>query len=263
MAVFAFSDLHANTDLWHQIRDYLKPTDTAYCLGDCIDRGGGGLTVLKEILATPNIILLRGNHEDFISQIGFKMFVANSCNMSLLEANEDAAYLLWCHNGGFSTMEEFNKLSLQEQYNLISAIERLPTHTEYMNNKGDIIYLCHAGRQFDTNENINYTHNIIPMNNYLWDRDHLIEKKWRGEANEYCVHGHTPVQALRSNFLWPPIFDEEFNKNPTAITYCEGHKIDIDLGTYESKKTCLINLDTFFTVYFTDRISKKELHNEN
>lgn len=249
MAVFAFSDLHGQIGLWHQIRDFLKPDDIAYCLGDCIDRGQNNLKLLNEIIAAPNVILLRGNHEDFISSIGTRLFVANSCKVSPIDTQKEF-YTLWRYNGGFSTIEEFNSLSLQEQYNLISAIERLPTHTEYMNSKGEIIYLCHAGRQFDTSEVINLDHSIVPMNNYLWDREHLIEKKWRGDANEYCIHGHTPVQLLQSSYLWPPEAPPFIDTEPHAISYCEGHKIDIDMGTFISHKTCLINLDTFEKIYF-------------
>ena len=69
MATYCFSDLHAQYDLWLQIKDFLKPEDTVYCLGDCVDRGPVGLDILNEVLETPNITLLCGNHEDFIDKL--------------------------------------------------------------------------------------------------------------------------------------------------------------------------------------------------
>ena len=83
MATFAFSDLHAQYDLWKQIKEYIKPEDTIYCLGDCVDRGDVGLEILNEVMETPNIILLRGNHEDFIDSIGSEVIFAVITKISL------------------------------------------------------------------------------------------------------------------------------------------------------------------------------------
>ena len=35
------------------------------------------------------------------------------------------------------------------------------------------------------------------------------------------------------------------------ICYCDGHKCDIDNGSFATGKTCLIDLDTFETIEFT------------
>ena len=66
MARYVFSDLHAQTNLWEQIKNYIKEDDELFFLGDAVDRGPGGITILQEILADPRITMLRGNHEDFI-----------------------------------------------------------------------------------------------------------------------------------------------------------------------------------------------------
>ena len=58
---------------------------------------------------------------------------------------------------------------------------------------------------------------------------------WTNEKifdNLYIVHGHTPVQ--------------HFNEK-TVIQYANGHKIDIDMGTYISNTTALLDLDTIGT----------------
>lgn len=244
MATFAFSDLHAQYDLWAQIRDYLKPEDTAYCLGDCVDRGAVGLDILNEVMAAPNIILLRGNHEDFIDSIG--------AEVARCESDEDIDWAvpnvyLWRMNGGGNTIKDFEKLTRAKKNWLIGQIRNLPTHAEYINAAGDIIYLCHAGRQPDTVEIPDMRQGDVPMNNYIWDRHHLYEQEWRGETNEFCVHGHTPVEYM--NYYSYEIPESRFEMH----RYCGGHKINIDLGAFDTHTACLLNLDTFEPIYFKDR----------
>ena len=223
MSTYVFSDLHSQYDLWLQIKEYIKPEDTVYCLGDCMDRGDAGLKILFEVLNTPNIILLCGNHEDFIK----------NTNISL-----------WYRNGGDRSIHDFEKLSKQERRALIKRIRKLPTHIEYTNTRGEVVYLCHAGRQPDTPE-------ISYEDNYIWDRSHIKEKEWRGADNEYCVHGHTPVCVLKYFSLeWP-------EDNTKIYRYCKGHKIDIDLGSFQTHVACLLNLDTWEEIYFKDRTIKE------
>ena len=91
---------------------------------------------------------------------------------------------------------------------------------------------------------------IIPMNNYIWDRNHISDIVWRGEKNEFCVHGHTPVLAI-DNYINRYEFLPE--KTDEIYTYCNGHKIDIDLGSFITHRACLFNLDTFEPIYFEDK----------
>ena len=240
MSVYAFSDLHSQYDLWQQIKDFIKPEDTVYCLGDCVDRGPVGLKVLNEVMETPNIILLKGNHEDFIDSIGSE---------TLQYPDKDINYL-WQANGAINTIKDFLKLTKEEKRILIDKIRNLPTHAEYTNIKGDVIYLCHAGRQPDTPEILDLHKGDIPMHNYIWDRDHLFDKKWRGKSNEYCVHGHTPVEEM----YYFTNSKQDLPRSRFKIhRYCEGHKINIDLGSFFNHYACLLNLDTFEPIYFKDR----------
>lgn len=243
MATYCFTDLHGQYDLWQQIKEYIKPDDTIFCLGDCIDRGDAGLKILFEVLNTPNITLLCGNHEDFIIQVG-KECVDEEFS------HQDSLIWLWLKNGGEKSIEDFEKLSIEEKKNLIEIIKKLPTHIEYTNTKGDVIYLCHAGRQPQTAERLVPDHHLF-LNNYIWDRKHIYQLGWNGKDNEYCVHGHTPIYSLQYYFFSAGIPAPE-NKFE-IFKYCEGHKIDIDLCSYDTHKACLFNLDTFEPIYFTDR----------
>ena len=119
MATYAFSDLHSQYNLWKQIKEYIKPTDMVYCLGDCIDRGDAGLKILQEVIAAPNITLLRGNHEDFILQIGQKIIDFAIENDYDLTKDWEVVWNcpsinLWFSNGGNRTIEDFCKLSIEE-----------------------------------------------------------------------------------------------------------------------------------------------------
>ena len=215
MSVYAFSDLHAQYDLWDQIKNYIKPNDIVYCLGDCVDRGSIGLNILNEVIKTPNIILLKGNHEDFIDSIGSETLQYSDNNIDLKVLN----MYLWRINGAENTIKDFQKMTKEKRKKLINQIRKLPTHAEYINKNGDIIYLCHAGRQPDTKEIHDMREGDIPMNNYIWDRRHIFDKTWRGKNNEYCIHGHSPVQLFESklsirdfsNVSDPEILDEKSN----------------------------------------------------
>jgi hypothetical protein len=95
----------------------------------------------------------------------------------------------------------------------------------------------------------------IPMNNYIWDRHHLYDFKWHGKDNEYCVHGHTPVCHM--SYFFPRINEAKVPLDK-IFKYCEGHKIDIDLGSVVTHTACLLNLDTWEVIYFKDRTIKEE-----
>lgn len=252
MSTYVFSDLHAQYNLWKQIKNFIKPEDIVFCLGDCVDRGPDNLNILYEVMNTPNITLLRGNHEDFISYIGSKLVAANDEDVYDLREYLD----LWYMNGAKNTVEAFEKLSLSEKKDLIAKIKALPTHVEYTNKFGDVIYLCHAGRNPQTKE-IEDTRTefsklfstSVPTDNFIWDRSHIGELEWKGLDNEYCVHGHTPVMYMKETIRFmdfEPAVDDEICR------YCGGHKINIDLGSFITHRACLLNLDTFEPIYFEE-----------
>ena len=244
MSVYCCSDLHANYNIWQQIKEHLKPNDILYNLGDTVDRGAAGLEILQETLEMPNVILLKGNHEDFIDQIGTDLWRSNT-NEEYFNNLDNLG--LWYQNGAKKTIEAFCSLTTEEQSKLITKIRKLPTHIEYTNTEGEILYLTHAGRQPDTAENPDMGEGNIAMNNYIWDRYHLNEKTWRGKENEYCVHGHTPICYMR--YFNPQKIPQN---NFKIFKYCEDHKINIDLGVFLTHIACLLNLDTWEEIYFKD-----------
>lgn len=213
MSVYAIADLHGNWRLWARVRLSLKPEDTLYVLGDAADRGPDGWTIIKEILKTPNVKYLLGNHDVMLLDTFVEDF----------DGFDSRIY--WNHNGGFPTY-----CNIQEDENADKYLEKLaglPYYYRYENTKGDIIHLTHAG--FDPDKEIS------ELSDLVWDRSHLFTKEWHGADNEYCVFGHTPVPNFIGNAV-------EI-KNCTALL-CNGHKIDIDNGCFTTNVLPLLNLDT-------------------
>ena len=64
MSVYALSDLHGNLNIWKKIKEFLKPEDKVYFLGDAADRGDYGWEIIKEIIKhiviiTINMIIMK------------------------------------------------------------------------------------------------------------------------------------------------------------------------------------------------------------
>ena len=60
MSTYAVSDIHGCWNQWNQIKNFLKPEDKLFVLGDCIDRGDSGLAILQEALNDPRCVVLCG-----------------------------------------------------------------------------------------------------------------------------------------------------------------------------------------------------------
>ena len=70
MAHYVLSDIHGEGDRFHRMLERIgfSSEDTLYILGDVIDRGSDGIDLLREIMASPNMVMLLGNHEYMMLQ---------------------------------------------------------------------------------------------------------------------------------------------------------------------------------------------------
>lgn len=230
MSNYACADLHGNYKIWEKIKNYCKLEDTIYCLGDVIDRGAEGIKILEEMFNDPRVILLKGNHEDILT----------ICVPEFLEG--DFTNMFWWYgNGGNATYAALSYKTNEEQLELVNKLKSLPTNIWFNSERGHSIFLSHAGTDLAFSEE-----ELILKGRddpYLWDRKHFFAPHPANMEIIYQVHGHTPVQLLSEEYLWIPRTDD-------VLTYCDGHKIDIDLGTAWTNRAALIDLDTFEIKYF-------------
>ena len=207
MATYAFSDLHGRKDLWLKAnKEVVGPNDTIYFLGDAADRGPDGWEMIKTLLDDERVIYLKGNHEDMLYNAVKKGKTAN---------------LYW--NGGKSTFEAFELDTEENQKKYINKLKDLPLYVHWYKDNKNVI-LSHAG--------MTPCRPIFNEEDWFWDREHLYDEWISDREDIFIIHGHTPVQNLN-------------NGKEQIHTYCNGHKIDIDLGAFVSNKLGILNLDTF------------------
>lgn len=236
MAVFVTTDLHGNYDVWKQIKEYLKEDDTLICLGDSIDRGGRGFEIFMEMLDSPQVVYLKGNHE----QMMYESFFGYN------DKHCDETYGHWIKEGGQDTLN--NILNLNLSYDIIvSYIEKirsLPYQTEYQNQDGISFILTHAG--YTPGQDWNKLEIFKKQNKMLWDRDHFTESWPKDQyADTVMIHGHTPTELLKDWYK----FD---GKIGTPLVYENNHKINLDMGTAWTGLALMFNLDTYEYITISD-----------
>ena len=227
--IFALADLHGQGQLWDQIKNFLKPEDILYFLGDAIDRGPDGYRIMKEMLSDKRVIYIKGNHElmmeDALRELRDDGF-ANECNY------------VWAMNGNHQTFEAWEKNG--RNFSWIHVLHNLLTEIDYVNKNNVKIHLCHAG----------YTIENKPENKYdiMWNRKHILDNSIP-RHNEMVIHGHTPISYLVSELIDHHL---TFQEKEGYILYGNGTKIDIDCGSAFTKIITLLDLDTFETYIFKE-----------
>ena len=244
MGVYAISDLHGNYELWIKVKEWLKPSDKLFCLGDNIDRGNDGIKIVQDMINRENTTVLLGNHEDMLID-----YLPGS-----IKYNEISA--LWFRNGGQPTFDAIKKMSKEEQLDLLEFFRNCPKRIEFINDNKQTIILCHAGFTPGQEEAAQFLFRRGKAGEYLlWNRDHFsdiftsIDERYN--KNTYVVFGHTPVDYLIPEKI---LIDHGYRVYVSAM----GHKIDIDLGAAWSNQTCLLDLNTLKPIYFDLKGERKD-----
>lgn len=204
MAVYVMSDIHGEADLFHSMLEKIQFSsgDTLYILGDVIDRGPGGILLLQEIMNTPNMKMLLGNHEYMMMQYYSP------------EAT-DVEVLRWNRNGNTPTIAAFESLYADDQARIFDFVKALPTH-EAISVDGRSYYLVHGFPGENVHEEV-WTRPAI-------DRSNPIQ-------GSTLIIGHTPVLHLlipkeeRSTYIEEMLSRGDHPKIVHTLSF-----IDIDCG---------------------------------
>lgn len=141
--IYVCSDVHGHAERFYKMLDeiQLAETDTLYILGDIIDRNPDGIELLKYVMGKDNIILLMGNHEDFMYS-----YLVNLNILGKLDEKENFPNNIWLsdNNGGKVTLEKFAKESLPSKKEILTFLSTLPLIV-LLEVNGTKFHLSHAG----------------------------------------------------------------------------------------------------------------------
>ena len=182
--VLAIGDIHGNfsrlMSLYRKVQ-FDPEQDFLVLLGDYVDRGpkpGNSLRWAMEMSKQPNVVALRGNHEQMML-----------CYYELGCPPSD----IWLFNGGDKTKRDMDAWEQEDKTARRQALDFIWQRPLFhkMNVNGNDYVFCHAGIdpalpwEKQTDEQL------------LWIREKFY-KNYRGDA--YFVVGHTPVQLLEGSY---------------------------------------------------------------
>lgn len=264
---FYFTDVHGYYDLYKAAMNYCMAQDPECCIiygGDACDRGPDGYRIMKELLNNPQVLYLKGNHEDMFVKAAH--FILQDEFTAPLTEDEIQGYLyflydkddsatpvqLSMYNGGFETLRAWMMNGMPN--NFVNKIAKLPL-TFSMNG----LDFCHAGGKYNTFLAVSideYEDNIPDMDDeeiLLWDRNYL-SMGWMPER--ICIYGHTPVYHLPAKYYGQD--KSKANAHPCLYSgfldnKWTGQKLDMDVGTYNTGKLYVLNCLTMKAKGFIDK----------
>lgn len=229
---YVMSDLHGCYDKYLQMIDKieLNSDDALYILGDVIDRGNDGISILSDMMKRSNIVPVLGNHE-YMAYNLFKRFnveiTAENYNKHLC-AEDIKIFENWMFNGGVTTLQSFSALNKEEKQRIIEYFEEFSLYEE-VEASGNKFILVHGGiANFDFNKSLHEYH----IRDFIWGRCDYSKQYY---PDKFLVTGHTPTNNI--------------NKEYKGRIYQNNNHIAIDCGAVFGGKLGCICLDTLEEFY--------------
>ena len=263
--VFYFTDIHGARPLFDAIMNYCNEQDDEATIifgGDAIDRGADGYQIMKELLDNPQVVYLKGNHEDMFCKAAREI----KAMLNFTDTNKDeirkilnacknfdykyAAIQDSLYNSGLATLTDWILDGMP--MDIVERIEHLPITFEYNN-----VDFCHAGGTYKTFKEVaDKEYYDQPIEEWdsgylLWSRS-TINIGW--EQNRTCIFGHTPTPYL-GDYLDGFEWDED--KDITPVFYkmdsTSGAKLNMDTGAVFTGRAFVLNVLTMQAQGFEDK----------
>jgi serine/threonine protein phosphatase 1 len=162
----------------------LQAEDTLYILGDVVDRYPGGIAILEEIIESPNMKMLLGNHEHMMLNAiyPYEDGLPWRRNPGLQDIR------LWYGNNGLITEKELNKLDEQRKERIFHFLKSLPLNIDIEVN-GAKYKLVHAVPVEFYNEEECSSY-LDQVQYAVWERRFDFDKL---PGTYTMIFGHTPT----------------------------------------------------------------------
>ena len=231
--IYAMSDLHGEYDKYIAMLEKIDfcDNDTLYVLGDVIDRGPEPIRILQDMASRANVYPILGNHEAMANAILPRLMVEVTQENydSYMDAELMQHILEWQMNGNTSTMENFQKLPRDEQWDLLDYLKEFQLYETVDVNERTFV-MVHAGFQnFKAVRSLpSYRAEELVLGY------HDLQKRYFDDPSIYIITGHTPTIAI----------------NGRAEILHANNNICIDCGaTFEGGRLACLCLDTMEEFY--------------
>ena len=172
MSTYCMSDIHGQIDAFHQMLKtiHFSDEDTLYIIGDVVDRGPCGVDILREVMRTPNITMILGNHELMMREY-------------LRPEATEKQISRWNRNRNQPTKAQFARLSESEQKAVLDFLWGLPD-CKALTVSGKDFFLVHGFPGENTHDRV-------------WNRPDDVSVP-NPMPEKILIVGHTPVSYLVS-----------------------------------------------------------------
>lgn len=229
--IYVMSDIHGEYEAYKNLLKKIgfSDTDELFILGDCIDRGPEPIKVLKDMMLRPNVFPIIGNHEYMALKV-LKQLMREITEESCSEISDSPLMkelLLWQHDGGDITLEQFKKLDAEERYSVLEYMEEFSLYEE-VEAGGKSFVLVHAGLDnfSEKRELSDYGLHELIFKHADLDRVYYQDK--------YLVTGHLPTLAEKGN---------------EGTVIIRNNNISIDCGCVFGGRLAAVCLDNFKEFY--------------
>ena len=231
MAVYVMSDLHGNYDGFMSILKQINfsEKDELYIDGDVVDRGRDGIKILQYMMMQPNIYPIIGNHEYALMQVlDFVTQEITEDSISKIDEKTLQNIIEYQNIGGQVTLDEFHKLSKEEQQDIMDYLEEFTAYEE-ITVSGKSFVIIHAGF---INFNLNRRLDDYQLYELIFKAPDYEKVYFK---DKYLVTGHLPTRAIEG-------------AKPDEIYIANNH-IAIDCASGYGGKVGCIRLDDFNCFY--------------
>ena len=231
MAVYVISDLHGNYDGFMSILKQINfsEKDELYIDGDVVDRGRDGIKILQYMMMQPNIYPIIGNHEYALMQVlDFVTQEITEDSLSKIDEKTLQNIIEYQNIGGQVTLDEFHKLSKEEQQDIMEYLEEFTAYEE-ITVSGKSFVIIHAGF---INFNLNRRLDDYQLYELIFKAPDYEKVYFK---DKYLVTGHLPTRAIEG-------------AKPDEIYIANNH-IAIDCASGYGGKVGCIRLDDFNCFY--------------
>ena len=231
MAVYVMSDLHGNYEGFMSILEqiHFSEADELYVDGDIVDRGRDGIKILQYMMMQPNIYPIIGNHEYALMQVlDFVTQEITEETIGKIDEKTLQNIIEYQNIGGQVTLDEFHKLSKEEQQDIMEYLEEFTAYEE-ITVSGKSFVIIHAGF---INFNLNRRLDDYQLYELIFKAPDYEKVYFK---DKYLVTGHLPTRAIEG-------------AKPDEIYIANNH-IAIDCASGYGGKVGCIRLDDFNCFY--------------